>query len=184
VVKLAAVIITAWFCRATWRDLRPVPGARALGLAVVVGLLVAVGWVGLERLPYPRIGVGGSRQAFDPGVLAPLGRAGFLAARLLGLVVVVPVIEELFWRSFLNRVIQDPDFWKLPVGQVTVVSAAVTAGLFAAAHPEWLPALLTGLSWAWLLHHTRSLLACVASHAVANAALGGYVLATGSWELW
>ena len=52
------------------------------------------------------------------------------------------------------------------------------------AHPEWLPALLTGLLWAWLLRQTRSLSACVLSHAVANLALGIYVLTTGDWKYW
>ncbi len=51
-------------------------------------------------------------------------------------------------------------------------------------HPEWLPALLTGLAWAGLLAMTRSVTACVVSHAVANLALGIYVLATGNYQFW
>ena len=56
---------------------------------------------------------------------------------------------------------------------------------FATAHPEeWLPAFLTGLAWAWLLHRPRSVSACVVSHMAANLALGVYVLATGAWKFW
>jgi CAAX prenyl protease-like protein len=97
-------------------------------------------------------------------------------------VALVPLIEELFWRSFLMRWLAKSEFWELPVGTVTPMAALVTSGLFAAAHPEWLPALLTGLLWAWLLWHTRSVLACVVSHAVANLGLGLIVAATGRWE--
>jgi CAAX prenyl protease-like protein len=173
-------------CRMAWADLRPRPGRSGWALAVGVGLAVCVAWVGLERLPYPKFGdATGGRQAFDPGVLAPATRAAFLAVRFLGLVLIVPVMEELFWRSFVNRLVIDTDdFGRVPIGKVTLASAAVTAGLFAASHPEWLPALLTGLAWAWLLHQTRSISACVVSHAVANLALGVYVMATGSWGLW
>jgi CAAX prenyl protease-like protein len=172
--------------RRAWGDLRPRPDGRAIALAVVIGLVVTVGWVGLERLPYPRMPLAGGRAAFDPFVLHGPERLAFLAVRFLGLVAMVPVMEELFWRSFLLRLIQDPDsdFERVPVGRVTPMAAAITSALFAAAHPEWLPALLTGLAWAWLLGKTRSLSACVISHAVTNLGLGIYVLTTGHWELW
>ena len=184
VAKVAVVSAVAWSCRSTWRDLKPWPGPVALGLAIGLGFGVTVLWVGLERLPYPRFAPSGSRSAFDPYLLPTAARFGFLAARLYGLVVLVPLIEELFWRSFLMRWVIDPDFTRVPIGRVTPVAAAVTSGLFAAEHPEWLPALLTGLAWAWLLHRTRSVSACVASHLAANLGLGLYVLATGDWKFW
>jgi CAAX prenyl protease-like protein len=102
--------------------------------------------------------------------MSPAWRLGFYAARLTGLVLLVPLIEELFWRSFLIRWLIDPDFRRVTIGRVTLMSAGVTSVLFALAHPEWLPALLTGALWAWLLHQTKSLGACVISHVVANLA--------------
>jgi CAAX prenyl protease-like protein len=183
-IALVAALLVAG--RRAWNDFRPGPGRIGLALAVGIGLLVTIGWVGLERLPYPRIPLSGGRAAFDPFRLGGAALAGFLAVRFFGLVVVVPVMEELFWRSFLMRLIIDPDsnFERVPVGRVTPTAALITSALFAAAHPEWLPALLTGLAWAWLLGKTRSLSACLVSHAVANLGLGIYVLATGHWELW
>lgn len=186
--KVALVAVLLLVGRSVWRpDLRVWPTRRGWRLAGVIGLVVTLGWVGLERLPYPRVpGMAGSRPAFDPGVLRPFARVAFLAVRFFGLVALVPLMEELFWRSFLMRLVIDPDsnFERVPAGQVTPVAGVVTAVLFAAAHPEWLPALLTGLAWAWLLARTGSLVACVASHAVANLGLGLYVLATGHWTLW
>ena len=53
---------------------------------------------------------------------------GFLAVRMLGLVLIVPLFEELFWRSFVVRWIIDPDdFRKVPIGRVTLAAGAITA---------------------------------------------------------
>jgi uncharacterized protein len=182
-VKIIIVVAVTWACRSTWRDLAPRPRPFALALAVFVGVIVALLWVGLDGR-YPAIPLLGTRSAFDPTVMPKVGEVAFLTVRMLGLVLVVPLIEELFWRSFLMRWVIDPNIERVPIGRVTPVAAAVTSGLFAAAHPEWLPALLTGLLWAWLLWQSKSVSACVVSHAVANLGLGLYVLSTGDWKFW
>lgn len=182
-VRLAIVAILSWRYRRTWADLRPAPGLPGILLALAAGLLVTFLWIGLDRM-YPDLPFLGQRASFDPTRMAPAARLGFYAARLAGLVLLVPLIEELFWRSFLIRWLIDPDFRRVPIGRVTLMSGAVTSVLFALAHPEWLPALLTGVLWAWLLHQTRSLSACVISHLVANLALGAYVIHYGAWKFW
>jgi uncharacterized protein len=185
-IKIAIVGVVCWLCRSTWRDLRPWPGVQSLGLAVGSGLLVTLLWVGLDGW-YPVFGDVGSRAAFNPYVLSsPMARWTFLVFRMVGLVLIVPFFEELFWRSFVVRWIIDPDhFPDVPIGKVTLMAGAVTAALFALEHPaEWLPALLTGALWAGLLHQTKSVSACFVSHAVANLGLGIYVLTTGAWKFW
>jgi len=184
--KVAAVSALLWACRSTFADLRPWPSPGGAALAVVLGLAVAAVWIGLDG-HYPdlsRIGLGGQRTAFDPGSLRPAARFGFLAVRLFGLVLLVPVMEELFYRSFLMRWMVDPDYTRVPIGRVTALGLAVTTVVFGLSHPEWLPALLTGLAWGWLVGQTGSVSACVLSHAVANLALAVYVLATGDWKFW
>ncbi len=182
-LRVAIVAATAWYYRGTWKDLRALPGPLGMALAIATGFLVTALWVGLDGL-YPGLPFLGQRASFDPGRMPAAGRVGFYVARMAGLVVLVPLVEELFWRSFLIRWIIDPDFRRVPIGRVTLASAAVTSILFATAHPEWLPALVTGGLWAWLLHQTRSLAACVISHAVANLALGVYVIESGAWKFW
>jgi CAAX prenyl protease-like protein len=181
--KVLVVSALAWACRRSWRDLNPLPSRSVLALAIGLGLLVAIAWVGLDGR-YPALPGLGKRTGFDPGVLSPPGRWCFLAVRFFGLVILVPLIEELFWRSFAIRLIIDADFERIPIGRVTPMAAAVTSTLFGLTHPEWLPALLTGAVWAWLLWRTRSVAACVVSHAVANLALGVYVIGTGDWKFW
>jgi CAAX prenyl protease-like protein len=184
-LKIAAVIVSMVIGRSALADLRPWPRPPALALAVGLGLLVTLLWVGLDGW-YPVFGSMGTRAGFDPRSLAPPGRWAFLAVRFLGLVLVVPLFEELFWRSFVVRWIINPDrFESVPIGLVTPAAGAITAVLFAVEHPaEWLPALLTGAIWAWLLHRTKSVSACFISHATANLALGIYVVITGQWKFW
>jgi CAAX prenyl protease-like protein len=182
-IKLILVGLLAWHYRATWRDFRPAPSIGKIVLGVFTGALVCAAWIGLDG-HYPTFSVLGSRSAFDPLALGAGWRSAFIAERLLGLVVLVPVIEELFWRSFLMRWVIDNDFAKVPIGKVTPMAAAVTSALFAVAHPEWLPAFLTGALWAWLVWSTKSLSACLISHATANLALGIYVISTHDWKFW
>ncbi|WP_422927225.1 CAAX prenyl protease-related protein [Singulisphaera sp. PoT] len=181
--KVAIVAGLAWYCRSTWRDFLPLPGVAKLGVAALLGLAITAVWVGIDGL-YPDLPFLGKRTAYDLKILTPPSRAAFITVRMIGLVVLVPVIEELFWRSFLMRWLIDSDFVKVPIGQVTPLAAAITSACFASAHPEWLPALLTGLAWAWLLWWSKSLSACLVSHVVANLALGIYVIVTGDWKFW
>jgi CAAX prenyl protease-like protein len=182
VAKLCAVMIALAAYRWTLQDLRP--SRRVLAPALLVGLVVCAAWVGLDKwVPYPHIG---SRVAFNPlgAFQNPLGLAAFLAARFWGLVVVVPVMEELFWRSFLIRYFTNQDFTTIPIGQFSVTAFWLVAGCSGLAHPEWLVAVLASAAYSWLLRRTGSLFATVMAHAVTNAALGVYVLLSRDWQYW
>jgi CAAX prenyl protease-like protein len=182
-LKVAMVALVAWLFRSTWNDLGAFSSVSICLLATMVGLVVFVLWVRLEGW-YPVLGILGRRTGFDPSALHETWQWPFVAVRFAGLVIIVPLIEELFWRSFLVRWLVDTEFWKVPIGRVTPMAAGVSSALFATAHPEWLPALLTGLLWAWLLWETKSLSSCVLSHSVANLALGVHVLLTRDWKYW
>src|SRR5262249_3219538 len=149
-LKIVVVAWTMWACRSVWRDLRPVPSPGGTVAAVLLGASVTCLWVGLEGR-YPRLTLLGGRTGFDPNVLSRAGKLVFIAVRLVGLVALVPVFEELFWRSFVWRWLIDSDVRRVPIGQPSAVSVAVTSLLFGLAHPEWLPGVLTGLAWAGLL---------------------------------
>jgi hypothetical protein len=99
-------------------------------------------------------------------------------------VLVVPVMEELFWRAFLIRWLVKEDFKSVPVGTFTWPSFLITVALFGAEHNQWLAGLVCGALYNWLLYRTRSVWACVVAHAVSNAALAAWVLARGDWKFW
>jgi uncharacterized protein len=182
IVKIAAVTAALVYFRGPLGDIRPSWGVVPLGLAV--GLVVFAEWVILDRLvSYPHLG---TRVGYNPfaAIEDVAVRWAFLVARFYGLVLVVPVMEELFWRSFLLRYATTADFTSLTVGQFSWTAFWIVVALSAVAHPEWLVAAIASAVFAWLLHHTRSLFAVIVSHAVANAALGGYILIRGQWQYW
>ena len=182
VVKMAAVTAALVYFRGPLGDIRPSWGVVPLGAAV--GAVVCAEWVIVDSLvSYPHLG---TRVGYNPfEAIHDVGmRWAFLGARFYGLVLVVPVMEELFWRSFLLRYATTADFTALPVGQFSMTAFWVMVALSAVAHPEWLVAALASALFAWLLRYTRSLFAVIVSHAVANAALGGYILFRGQWQYW
>lgn len=157
------------------------PDARQGLLAVGVGLLVFVLWIQLEA---PWMVVGEATAEFRPlsddgAILWPL-----VAVRWIGATLMVPVMEELFWRSFLMRWIERPGFETVDPRSVGVRAVLLSTFLFVLAHPLWLAAAIAGLAYAWLYIHTGRLWLSVIAHAVTNAALGIWVVATGQWQFW
>jgi hypothetical protein len=169
----------------TWRREIHFDG-KALLLGVIAGLLGLGLWLGLDAVT-PPLKFLGTRTAYNPyqEIADPALRAAFLAVRFYGLALMVPVMEEVFWRSFLLRFVTDQDRWEtLPLGAFSATAFVVVALLFGFAHPEYLAAFAYAALMAGLLRQTRSLFACIVAHAVTNLALGVYVLTTGNWKLW
>lgn len=156
--------------------------------SVAIGLAIFALWIG------PDVLMPGYRQhwLFNNSIVgAPPAPGGGYAAigavallfRVVRAVVLVPVIEELFWRAWLMRWLIKPDFESVPLGAYATQSFAITALLFAAEHGSfWGVGLLAGIVFNWWMVKTRSLGDCILAHAVANAGLCAYVLATGKWE--
>lgn len=157
--------------------------ARVLAPSVLIGIVVFVLWVWVDKaVPYPHLG---PRSAFDPtslqgGFWWPV----FLAVRFYGLVLMVPVMEEIFWRSFLLRYLTAQDFRRLPVGTFSASALVIMLAASALAHTEWLAAVIASLAYAVWLRQSRSLFGAIVAHATTNAALGGYVLMTREWQYW
>jgi CAAX prenyl protease-like protein len=104
--------------------------------------------------------------------------------RLLGLAVVVPIAEEIFWRSFLLRWLERPSFLELAPAAVGIRALAISSVLFALEHNQWLAGLIAGFVYGWIYVRSGKLWVAVIAHAVTNAALGAYVLLTGDWRFW
>jgi CAAX prenyl protease-like protein len=179
---VCAVTAALLVYRVTLRDI--LPSWRVLAPATLVGLAVFAEWVVVDQwVPYPHLG---SRIGFDPfaSFQGPGPRAAFIGVRLYGLVLMVPVMEELFLRSFFLRFVANADFTSVPIGHISWTAFWVVAALTGVIHPEWLVALVASVAYTLLLYRTRSLFATVVAHAVTNGALAWYVLATGNWQYW
>jgi len=105
--------------------------------------------------------------------------------RSLRAVVVVPIVEELFWRGWLMRWMIAQDFQRLPLGAYSALSFWTVAILFASEHgPYWDVGLAAGILFNWWMIRTKSLGDLILAHAVANACLSAYVVAAGKWDYW
>jgi len=109
----------------------------------------------------------------------------FLLFRIAGTALLVPIIEELFWRAWLMRYLISPEFEKVRLGTYSLISFGLTALLFASEHGSyWEVGLIAGTIYNWWMIRTRSLGDCILAHAVTNACLAAYVLAAGQWQYW
>ena len=160
------------------------------GLASVgVGLGVFALWIapdallhGWRDLPLFQNAVTGRiTTSIQPAEFTPL----MLALRTTRAALVVPVLEELFWRGWLPRWIQDTDFTRIPLGTYTPLAFWATAALFAAEHgPFWDVGFVSGIIYNVWMRRTRSLGDLILAHAVTNLALSLYVIGTGRWMFW
>jgi len=150
-------------------------------LAVVTGVVVFVLWINLDaswmRLGEPVAG-------FVPLAADGSIRWDQVAVRIAGAALVVPLIEELFWRSFVMRSIDARDFLARAPAATSALALVGSSIVFALAHDLWLAGIAAGLAYGWLYMRTGNLWFPVAAHAVTNAALGVYVVYGGHWSFW
>ena len=161
-------------------EFRPATSVSDTSLGVGVGVLVFAAWIHLDA-PWNSFAMG---QGFMP--LRADGSMDWLlvALRLVGLVLVVPVMEELFWRSLVMRWIERKDFLAVDPRRVGGVAFGLSSALFALEHTQWLAGLIAGLAYGALYIRTGNLWIPILSHATTNGILGLWILATGSWRFW
>jgi len=157
-------------------SIRPADWARSL----TIGILVFVAWIHLD---HPALSVGNS-GGFNP-TLASGGVSPALALiRLCGAAIVVPVMEELFWRSFIMRWIDRTNFLQLSPASISIKALVVSTLLFGVEHHLWAAGIVAGLAYGWLYMRAGNLWVPITAHAVTNLLLGVWVLWTGRWEFW
>jgi len=159
-------------------------GSAAIAIGALTGAAVFAVWISPQWI----FGAGARLDGFNPTLVAdsPLQHGATVAFRFARLVIVVPFLEEIFWRGFVLRYLVREDFENVPMGTFTWLSFGVVsvAFMFERARPDWPAALATGALLNLVAYRTRSLGACVLAHAVANLLLGLYVLRTGQWGFW
>ena len=157
------------------------PDVREALLAVAVGLVVFVLWISLDA---PWMTLGEPTASFVP--VDDSGRLlwALIAVRWIGAALVVPVMEELFWRSFLMRWIDNVRFEAVLPQRTTLKAIVLSTFVFTLAHTLWLAAAIAGLAYAWLYVRTGKLWVPIVAHAVTNGVLGVWVVATRNWAFW
>lgn len=157
--------------------------------SIALGLGVCLLWIAPDSLIpgwrshaiFQNSVTGKVATSIRPEELTPL----MLALRTARAALLVPVLEELFWRGWLPRWIQSSKVDRVPLGQYTPLAFWATAVLFAVEHgPFWEVGLISGVIYNLWMRRTRSLGDLVLTHAVTNLALSAYVIATGRWSFW
>ena len=169
-----------------WREYgelarQTLPDGREALLAAAAGALVFVLWINLDA---PWMTIGTPSAPFKP--LTANGAIDWLqvAVRFVGAALLVPLMEELFWRSFLMRWLEQPIFQGVVPQRVGLRAIVLSTFVFTLAHTLWLAAAIAGIVYALLYIKTGKLWVAVIAHAVTNATLGAWVVTTASWQFW
>ncbi|MGB8354891.1 MAG: CAAX prenyl protease-related protein [Chthoniobacteraceae bacterium] len=154
------------------------------GFTVLIAVIVLCIWILPQVMPHahPRL------DGFDPTVFRdrPAIYYTTVAMRFIRLAVVVPVLEEIFWRGFLLRYLIREDFESVPIGAFTWLSFLVVTAGFCLEHSpvDYPAALIAGILFNGVAYRTRSLSSCILAHAVTNLLLGLCIIQTGQWGFW
>lgn len=182
VVKISVVASLLWLFRSAYSELKWPNGVnlRTWSSAIVAGIAVFVAWINLTADWM----VLGESVGFDPRDVDGQMDWFLVVMRLLGAALVVPLMEELFWRSFLMRWIAHPNFLSVNPAQAGCKAFCITAVLFAVAHSLWFAGLLAGVVYNLLYMRSNTLWSPILAHAVTNAMLGIWIAGTGNWGFW
>ncbi len=151
---------------------------------IAIALVVLVLWIAPQQF----LGFPARYDGFDPTLLAgsPALYFATLVLRLLRLILVVPMLEEIFWRGLLLRYLVAENFEAVPFGTFSWFSFTVVTLGFALSHApaDWPAALVAGVLYNLVAYRTRSLTSCIAAHSLTNFALGCWILSTRQWGFW
>ncbi len=150
--------------------------------AICCGLLVLFLWITPEGIFYQFA----PDDGFNPYTMTESTAAviALISVRLAGAVLVVPIMEELFWRSFLMRYLIDVNFRKVAMGSFSCLSFFSVALLFGLEHQRIVVGIIAGVFYGLLLIWQKKLRGVTLAHAVTNLGLGIYVLFTDNWAFW
>jgi CAAX prenyl protease-like protein len=181
------VIVGAWLI---WEMRAFVPEMRwsFSWQAVVMGILVFVAWVGLDPF-YPKNNL--LFKDTEDSIWNPFARFGESSAiawsliiiRIFGMTIIVPPLEEAFYRSLVYRYIVKYDFTKVALTHFDGVALGLSALLFGFAHFQWLPGIMCAVAYQWLVFRRGHLGDAMTAHAITNFLLGVYVVWKGG-EAW
>ncbi len=183
IIKTIFVGVLLWLFRHKYRhDFSGKLSIYKYLAALITGVLVLIIWVAPEEYLFQA----GESAGFDPYSFgwSSSYTVVLIAVRIMGASLVVPVMEELFWRSFILRYLINPDFQKIPLGTFTWFSFTGTAILFGLEHHRIIPGVIAGIIYNLIIIRQKKLMGCIVAHGVTNWGLGIYVLMTKNWTFW
>lgn len=174
---LFTLVVLVVFWPRVRREIRPFLDLNA----VMAGIMVFFFWIGLEG-GYPQLGASTGFNPYDAG--SPRHVLILTGFRIIGAVLVAPMAEELFWRSFALRCLIDSRFTRVGLGSFSWFSFIAVSVAFGLGHHRWLPGILAGMIYALLLYQRKNLFSPILAHGVTNLLLAVHVLVNQEWGYW
>jgi len=167
-----------WRHRSAYRGLFPLGWSWQ---AAALGSAAFVLWIALEPAADPA-----ATDAWREELAAlPLPVAAlWLAFRVLGSVIVVPVAEELAFRGYLLRRLFSADFTSVALSRFGWASLLVSSAAYGLLHERWLAGILAGMVFAFAQYRRGRLTDAVLAHAVTNLLVALHALGWQRWSLW
>src|SRR5688572_12631305 len=159
-IYLGKTVLGAWLVILTWPFVKEMRWSVSWP-AVFTGVGVFALWVGLDGRYPPMDRILGSlglgqepANPWNPHLFFGENSAvawTFIVVRIAGSSIVVPPLEEVFYRSFLYRSIASPDFASQPLGRFAWMPFLVTSIAFGISHREWVAGILCGFAYQGLV---------------------------------
>ena len=103
----------------------------------------------------------------------------FAGVRIAGSTLLVPLLEEVFYRSFLYRYILAPNWLFTAHNRFNARAFLVTSTVFGLTHQHWLAGIACGMIYQLLVIRTNRIGDAITAHAVTNLLLGVWVITQG-----
>ena len=177
-LRVLAALAALWIYRKHYRD----ADWKFDWFGIATGVVVLLMWLGLDRLEgvQPDNGIAAGLAA-----LPQPAHGIWIAMRVLGASVTVPIAEELAFRGYLLRRLQSADFETVPWRKFTYVALLASSLVFGLLHgSHWIAGTFAGLLYAVAMLRRGRLGDAVIAHATTNALLAVWVLSRGAWWLW
>ena len=181
--KAALVALMLWVFRKHYAEvtMKDFLNVRMTVLSILSGLLIFILWIKMDWT----LGSQNAPAGFNPEIFTSESvKWLMIVVRVAGAVIIVPIMEELFWRSFLLRYLIDANFMSVAIGRFSLFSFVAVSILFGLEHHYVFAGIMAGVIFNGIYYTTRSIAQCILSHAVANLCLAAYVLGSGNWNFW
>lgn len=176
-LRVIAAAVALWYFRDEYKKMDWRVGWPAL----VIGALVFVLWIAFEPLAHVA-------KTSMPAALANAEssvRVSWIVLRIVGAVVTVPLAEEIAFRGFLMRRIAATNFESVSFKTFAWLPFLISSAAFGLLHGErWLAGMIAGMLYALVTIRRGRIGEAVAAHAITNALLASWVLASGNRQLW
>jgi uncharacterized protein len=180
-VRISLVLALLVYFWREYVELKHKPILSDLVYASISGCIVFIIWI----FPYPSWLVGNDTQGFNPFYGEdPASAVFWVSVRVMGAALIVPLMEELFWRSFVMRWFDQHDFLNLSPDRISSFAYIGSACLFAIEHNLWLAGLFAGMVYGELYKTYKNLWVPIFAHAVTNALLATWVIYAERWNYW